>query len=169
MIKLAVSGAGGRMGQRLLALSGDDPEFELVQAIEWSGFPLMGKSVHPDNAGVLWTDAPAAGADVLIDFSAPENAVRNARLASGFGTALVVGTTGLSGEQESALHDAAKTVPVMLSPNYSLGVNLLFKLAAEAARILGDTYDIEIVEKKAKPKTSKKAEDSLLSAIANAD
>ncbi|MDR1745619.1 MAG: 4-hydroxy-tetrahydrodipicolinate reductase [Planctomycetota bacterium] len=149
MIKLALSGAGGRMGQRLLALSAADPEFELVQAIEWSGFPLMGQNVAAGNAntgGVLWTDALGAGADVLVDFSSPENAVKNARLASGFGTALVVGTTGLSEDEENALRAASASIPVMLSPNYSFGVNLLFKLAEEAAKALGGSYNVEIVE-----------------------
>lgn len=152
MVKLAISGAGGRMGQRLLALSDEDGEFELVQAIEWSGFPLMGKSLNagsslaPHSSGIIWTSALAKGADVLVDFSATENAVKNAELAAEYDTALVIGTTGLSDEQEQSLHKAAEKIPVMHAPNYSLGVNLMFKLAAEAARILGDEYNIEIVE-----------------------
>ncbi len=152
MIKLAISGAGGRMGQRLLALSDKDCEFELVQAIEWSGFPLIGKRVNSGAPlasraeNVVWSAELAAGADILIDFSAPENAVKNARLAKGFGTALIVGTTGLDEKQTKAVMEAAEAVPVMHAPNFSLGVNLMFRLAAEAARILGDDYNIEIVE-----------------------
>lgn len=152
MIKLAISGAGGRMGQRLLALSDADETFELVQAIEWSGFPLLGKRLNdgtrfaPRADNVTWSAELESGADVLVDFSAPENAVKNAALAAPLGTALVVGTTGLDEEQEEALKAASEKVPVMLAPNYSLGVNLMFKLAAEAARVLGDAYNIEIVE-----------------------
>jgi dihydrodipicolinate reductase len=152
MIKLALSGAGGRMGQRLLALSDADAEFQLVQAIEWSGFPLQGKDINdgarlaPRANGVMWSAELGAGADVLIDFSAPENAVKNAALAARLGTPLVVGTTGLDEAQEEALKAAAEKVPVIFAPNYSLGVNLMFKLAAEAARVLGDAYNIEIVE-----------------------
>ncbi len=152
MIALAISGAGGRMGQRLLALSDADPEFTLVQAIEWSGFPLMGQSLNagmplaPRAEGVVWTAALAAGAKVLVDFSAPESAVENATLAAKFGTALVVGTTGLAKEQVAALRAASETVPVMFSANYSPGVNAMLKLVAEAARILGEGYDVEIVE-----------------------
>lgn len=152
MIKLAISGAGGRMGQRLLVLSDEDSEFELVQAIEWSGFPLMGKSLNagsslaPHSSGIVWSSVLAKGADVLIDFSAAENAVKNAQQAAELKTALVIGTTGLSDEQEQALREAAEMIPVMHAPNFSLGVNLMFKLAAEAARILGDDYNIEIVE-----------------------
>lgn len=152
MIKLAISGAGGRMGQRLLALSDKDKDFELVQAIEWSGFPLQGKPVNagaalaPRAGGVIWSSELAAGADVLLDFSSAENAVKNARLAERFGVALVVGTTGLNAEQTEIIKAAAKRVPVIHAPNFSLGVNLMFKLAAEAARVLGDAYNIEIVE-----------------------
>lgn len=152
MIKLAISGAGGRMGQRLLALSDKDHEFELVQAIEWSGFPLIGKPVNAGAVlasradGVAWSSALAEGADVLIDFSSPENAVRNAELAAKYKTALVIGTTGLDAPQEEALAHAAGQVAVLQAPNFSLGVNLMFKLAAEAAKVLGDDYNIEIVE-----------------------
>ncbi len=152
MIRLAISGAGGRMGQRLLALSDKDDEFALVQAIEWSGFPLMGRGVNagiplaPRAGDLVWTQKLTGGADVLVDFSSPENAVGNAKLASEFGVRLVVGTTGLDEKQLEAVKEAAKKVAVMQAPNFSLGVNLMFKLAAEAARILGDDYNIEIVE-----------------------
>lgn len=151
-IKLAVSGAGGRMGQRLLALSDKDADFELVQAIEWKGFPLIGKSVNagtplaPRADCVVWSDLLAAGADVLVDFSSPETSAGNAVLAARHGTALVVGTTGLDEAQVDGLREAAKTIPVIFAPNYSLGVNLMFKLAAEAAKTLGSDYNIEIVE-----------------------
>lgn len=140
------------MGQRLLALSDADADFELVQAIEWSGFPLMGQrlnagSVLASRAGsVSWTGKLAAGADVLVDFSSPDNAVANAAVAPGCKTALVIGTTGLSEAQIDALREASRTVPVLLAPNFSLGVNLMFKLAAEAAKVLGEAYDVEIVE-----------------------
>lgn len=152
MITLAISGAGGRMGQRLLALSDADGEFELVQAIEWSGFPLQGKSVNaggplaPHASDVIWSSELLAGADVLIDFSSPENTAANATVAAGLGTGLVIGTTGLDEKQEKAIHSAAEKVPVIMAPNFSLGVNLMFKLAADAAKVLGNSYNIEIVE-----------------------
>ncbi len=152
MIKLAISGAGGRMGQRLLALSDKDPDFQLTQAIEWEQFPLLGQSVNanaplaPRAGGVRWSSALSAEADVLIDFSSPESTVANAKAAAAFGIPLVAGATGLSEEQDAGIREAAKSIPVIHAPNYSLGVNLLFKLAAEAARVLGDEYNIEIVE-----------------------
>ncbi|MCC8189870.1 MAG: 4-hydroxy-tetrahydrodipicolinate reductase [Planctomycetes bacterium] len=152
MIRLAIAGAGGKMGQRLLALSDGDDSFTLVQAIEWTGFPLMGQPVDagsplaPRAGDLVWTSALAAGADVLVDFSAPESTVANAQLAATFSTALVIGTTGLDAAQRQAIEAVAAAVPVMLAPNYSLGVNLLFSLAAEAARVLGEGFDVEIVE-----------------------
>lgn len=152
MIKLAISGAGGRMGQRLLALSDKDEDFHLVQAIEWSGFPLIGQDINagaplaPRANGVAWSAALAKGADLLVDFSTPENAVSNARLAVEYNTALVVGTTGLDEAQTAELRETGEKVPVMHAPNFALGVNLMFKLAAEAAAILGDDYNIEIIE-----------------------
>lgn len=140
------------MGQRLLALSDKDPDFVLVQAMEWDGFPLMGKGLNAGGVlasraeGVHWTSKLEKGADVLIDFSAPENAVANAKAAARHCTALVVGTTGLDVVQVETLRKAAEKVPVLHAPNFSLGVNLMFQLAAEAARVLGDDYNIEIVE-----------------------
>ncbi|MDR3078400.1 MAG: 4-hydroxy-tetrahydrodipicolinate reductase [Planctomycetota bacterium] len=152
MLNIAISGAGGRMGQRLMALADLDPEFRLIQAIEWEGFPLLGQEINagiplaPRAAGVKWTAELRAGADLLLDFSSPENAAKNASLAAGFGTALLIGVTGLDQKQEEALRGAASRVAVLRSPNFSLGVNLMFRLTGEAAKILGDGYDVEIVE-----------------------
>ncbi len=152
MIRLAVSGAGGRMGRRLLALSDADPDFVLTQAIERPEFPLKGQGVNaaapiaPRAEGVAWTDAFTAEADVLVDFSSPESTVANAKAAAWFGIPFVAGATGLTEDQEEEIRTVAKTIPVMHAPNYSLGVNLMFKLAAEAARVLGEEYNIEIVE-----------------------
>lgn len=151
-IKLAISGAAGRMGRRLLALSDQDEGFELVQAIEWSGFPELGENINlraktaSRAKDVAWTGELAPGADVLVDFSSPENAVRNAERAVELNTRMVIGTTGLQMKQVDALNAAAEKIPVLFAPNFSLGVNLMFRLAAEAAKVLGDDYDIEIVE-----------------------
>ncbi|MDR1535978.1 MAG: 4-hydroxy-tetrahydrodipicolinate reductase [Planctomycetota bacterium] len=152
MLKIAISGAGGKMGQRLLAMSDQDADFELVQAIEWGGFPLQGREINaglplaPRAKGVKWTAELVPGADLLLDFSSPENAARNAGLAASFGVALLLGTTGLDEDQESAVRKAAEKIPLLQAPNFSLGINLLFRLSGEAARILGDDYNIEIVE-----------------------
>ena len=151
-IKVAISGAAGRMGRLLLALADADRDFTVVQALERSGFPELGKTLGAAGvavaraAGVVLSDALTAGADVLVDFSTPDSAARNARAAAEFKTRLVVGTTGLDDLQTAELRRAAERIPVLQAPNFSLGVNLLFRLAAEAARVLGDGYNVEIVE-----------------------
>lgn len=152
MTKIAISGAGGRMGQRLLALADQDPELTLVQAVEWPGYPGLGNPVSTGGVplarggAVVFSKDFAAGADVLIDFSSPENAVANAAKAAEYGTAFVLGTTGLSKDQQAAVAAAAQKIPVMHAANYSLGLNALLELLSQAARVLGDEYNIEIVE-----------------------
>jgi 4-hydroxy-tetrahydrodipicolinate reductase len=147
---IAISGAGGRMGRRLLALAAADEALELVQAVEAEGHALLsvgvGTVVPEVRADIAFRDALAAGADACVDFSTPESTRARAGEAARHGTALVVGTTGLDEGTEAALDEAAKSVPVLLAPNFSLGVNLLFRIAAEVARALGEDYNIEIVE-----------------------
>jgi 4-hydroxy-tetrahydrodipicolinate reductase len=152
MLTIAISGAGGRMGQRLLALADQDPDIRIVQAIEWEEFPLLGQDINaglplaPRTEGVKWTSELGPGADVLLDFSSPESAAKNARLTVAHDIALLVGTTGLDERQEETLRTAATKIPLLRAPNFSFGVNLLFRLAGQAARILGGDYDVEIVE-----------------------
>lgn len=151
-IKLAISGAAGRMGRRLLALSDADRDFELAQAVEWDGFPDLGKKINakeplaPRAAEVTWSAGLQPGADVVIDFSSPASVAQNAKVAADSGARLIVGTTGLDEGLAALLRAASEKTAVLFAPNFSLGVNLMFRLAAEAARILGDDYNIEIVE-----------------------
>lgn len=151
-IRLAICGAAGRMGRRLLALSDQDEEFELVQAIEWSGFAHLGEDVNKRETlasrakGVVWSESLRPGADVAIDFSSPASVKTNAEAAADNNIGLIVGTTGLEAEQVAELKKAAETIPVLFAPNFSLGVNLMFRLAAQAAKVLGDDYNVEIVE-----------------------
>jgi len=96
--------------------------------------------------GVQVTDRLTPPADVLIDFSAPESTVQRVCECAEHGIALVVGTTGLTAEQQEELEAAAQRVPCMTAPNMSIGANLLFDLAAQVAKALGDEYDAEVVE-----------------------
>ena len=84
--------------------------------------------------------------DVVIDFSSPEATVRNVGEAASKGKALIIGTTGLSDEQKNTVSQAASITRCMMAPNMSLGVNLLFNLVGRVASILGDDYDVEIIE-----------------------
>ncbi len=149
-VRVAINGAAGRMGRRLMALAVADEGLALVGALEYAAHPALGKDIaqiEPEAkaravlAATLDTDA-----DVLVDFSAPESTVQRAREMAQMGVALVVGTTGLNPEQEAAVREAATAVPVLHASNYSLGINLLLRVAAEVAAALGEDFDIEIAE-----------------------
>jgi 4-hydroxy-tetrahydrodipicolinate reductase len=139
------------MGTRLIQLIHEDPELRLAAAIDRADHPRLG-----EDAGVLagvgslgvplssMLDRPA---EVMIDFSQPAGALALAEVCAERGIALVVGTTGLEPEERAALERAAARIPLLISPNLSRAVNLLMRLAGEAARALGDSADIEIVER----------------------
>lgn len=141
-IKLAINGAAGRMGQRIFALAREDERFEVACMIEAGGHPYAGKEV----GGVKYRDGLTGDADVVIDFSLPKGTESIVAAAMNRNVAMVIGTTGLSGPQQGAIDEAAKHIAIIQAANMSMGVNLLLKLVAEAAAVLGDAYDIEIVE-----------------------
>jgi 4-hydroxy-tetrahydrodipicolinate reductase len=149
--KIAISGAAGRMGRSLVALAVGDPELELVAALESAGCPALGQDAGMlagigRDCGVKIAAALAGKVDCIVDFSAPEGALARLAEAVKAGAALVCGTTGLDDKQKAAFAKAAAKIPVILSPNMSVGANLLFKLTGDAARALGAGYDIEVVE-----------------------
>ncbi len=133
MIRLAVHGARGRMGARTCSLSRDDPRFELVAQIDLESNASASQPI-------------GAPVDVIIDFSSNEGAASALALALEHGAAILFGTTGLSRQTLSDIEVASHTVPVMVAPNTSAGVAVLNHLAAEAARLLGPGYTIDIVE-----------------------
>lgn len=150
--RVAVFGAGGKMGQANLRVVIDTIDTDLVAAVERSGSPQLGQDAGTlagtRPTGVLVSaETPGPGvADVWIDFSAPAASVANAARAAEAGAALMLGTTGLSAEDKAQVAAAARKVPVVFAPNTSVGVNVLLKLVADAARALGPGYDIEILE-----------------------
>ena len=148
--RIAVAGAAGRMGQRLVALTADDPALLLVGAFDQPDHKAVGTDsgqlAGAGANGVPLADAPPDDADVLIDFSLPQATVAIAEHCIETGTALVLGTTGLGEAEQAAVDAAAESVPVCQATNFSRVVNVLNLLAAEAAQLLGDGYDIEIVE-----------------------
>ncbi len=154
MIKLTVTGASGKMGQRVITNAVASGEFELVGAIERENHPQLGVDIGTiiglgKELGVpLTSDYGKAiiKGDITIEFTNPEITLFHLKESSAQGKAMVIGTTGLNDEQLKELKSLAVNIPCVFSPNMSLGVNLLFKLAAEAAQILGDDYDIEIIE-----------------------
>jgi 4-hydroxy-tetrahydrodipicolinate reductase len=148
-IKVAINGAGGRMGRRLMAFCVKNEKLELAQALEYDKHPLLGKCVRdidPEADSDIALECGALRGDVLIDFSSPEGTVARAKEAAAKGVALVVGTTGLDEAQTAEVRAAAKKIPVIHASNYSLGVNLVFRVAAEIAQALGEDFNIEIAE-----------------------
>jgi len=145
-IRLAISGASGRMGRALLDLARDDERFELVQAIVSSGSPRLDKAAYGDVSALRfsdWTDAAAV--DVVIDFSGPDGLECALAYCEANGAALVTGTTGLSPELEDRLTKSAERSPVLRAANFSLGVAVLTRLLREAAAALPG-WDLDIVE-----------------------
>jgi 4-hydroxy-tetrahydrodipicolinate reductase len=143
-MKIAIAGAGGRMGQTLLEAVLGDSELTLVAALEAPGSPAIGRSV-----GAVRIDADLgalAGADVLVDFTRPAGTLAHIDACEKHGTALVVGTTGFSDAQKARLVEGARRLPMVWSPNFAIGVNVVFRLAQTAAAALGEGFDVEIVE-----------------------
>jgi 4-hydroxy-tetrahydrodipicolinate reductase len=151
-IRIAVFGAGGKMGRAIVRAIADARGAELTAAIERPDFSQLGADVaqlaglSSSNVRVVEQRPARGAADVWIDFSHPSAAVPNAEAAAAAGAAIVIGTTGVAAADKEKIADIAKTIPVVLTPNMSVGVNVLLKLVADAARTLGPAYDIEIVE-----------------------
>ncbi len=152
-MKIGIVGCAGRMGGMLVAEVLGRDGCELAGGLEVPGNKAVGKDVAAlagfDAAGILITDdanAMFAHADVVVDFTLPQATIENARLAALHGAALVIGTTGLNADQQAAVDAAAAKVAVVQAANMSVGINLLLGLTAQVAAILGEEYDIEIVE-----------------------
>ena len=150
MLKLAVTGAAGRMGRRIVALAHESDDFQVVAAMEVAGHSLLGRDVGEiagvGIVGTIITEEPQSIPEMMIDFSVPASTGKWTEYCLKNKVPLIVGTTGLSKDQKRKLSEAAEETAVLWGANMSMGVNLLFKLAAEVARKLPDDYDIEIIE-----------------------
>ena len=144
MIKLGIAGVCGKMGRRIFELASRNKDFELALALEKKGTPAIGKelgkiriSSSPDGIFLV---------DVFIDFTVPEATEFNLDYVGKYKKALVLGTTGLSDAQLRKVEELSRVVPVVSSPNMSIGANVLFSFLPGIARSLGGDYNIEIVE-----------------------
>jgi 4-hydroxy-tetrahydrodipicolinate reductase len=145
-IGIGVLGAGGRMGQAIIAEVEATPGCWLAGGVERAGHPMCG-SVIGDGMVMCANAAPVAHkADVLIDFSSPDALDEHLRAALDGDSALLVGTTGLEARHQAAIDSAARSIAVLQTANTSLGVTLLASLVEQAARALGPEFDIEIAE-----------------------
>lgn len=130
MIKICVSGSEGKMGSRIIDLAGSDPDLQVT-----GQFDVDGDAV-----------ASIENCDCLIDFTAPKATMANLALCGRFKKAIIIGTTGLSEEEKAKIEEASASIPIVFSPNMSVGVNLLFKLIEQASKILGKDYEVSIIE-----------------------
>ena len=153
MTTVIVAGAAGRMGCRLVALIKDSTVLSLAGAIEGKGHGALGadagETAGCGRAGVPITDNLAAllvHGEVVIDFSSPEATLNHLRLAAQHRRAMVIGATGFSPAQLEEVKSLVSQVPCVMSPNMSVGVNLIYKVISEMAKTLGDEYDIEVIE-----------------------
>ncbi len=148
-VRVVVLGAGGRMGQDIIEAARRDEDFVVHGAVELPSHPIIGSSPNPDLPYLrVVSDLAAAleGADVMIDFTRPEATLGALDAAARAGVAAVVGTTGLSGEQRFELAAFAETIPLVFSPNMSVGINMMIWLLRIATEALGEDFDLEVFE-----------------------
>ena len=130
MIKICVSGSNGKMGSRIIDLAKENPELNIAGQFDVDG-----------NA-----QEAIKGCDCLIEFTSPKATMEHLAICQKDKKAMVIGTTGLSEEDKGKIKEASANIPIVLSPNMSVGVNLLFKLVEDATKILGKEYEISILE-----------------------
>jgi 4-hydroxy-tetrahydrodipicolinate reductase len=153
MVNVIVSGAAGRMGTRIVALTNANEEMKVVGALEHKDHSKLGYDIGEvagiGNIGVAIVsslDDIKAKADVIIDFSAPGTSVEMTKAAAAKGIAMVIGTTGLTVEQTAEIKSQTDKIPCVLAPNMSVGINLLIRVLGDIAEVLGDDYDVEVIE-----------------------
>ncbi|TNF55837.1 4-hydroxy-tetrahydrodipicolinate reductase [bacterium] len=153
MLNIIVSGASGKMGTRILSLAKDSREFNIVGALEHRDHDRvgtdLGEVIGTGKMNVLLSDTLDSikeKADVLIDFSAPEASLEISGIAAEKNIAMVIGTTGFKQEDVAEIQSRCKNIACVLAPNMSVGINLLLKSLKDIANVLGDDYDVEVIE-----------------------
>jgi len=152
-LKVIVVGAAGRMGLRIAAMIQENPGFLLAGAVERKDHPRIGGDIgemagtgqnHVLLSGEL-SDVISRG-DVIIDFTTAETSMKVLPLAAKSGKSAVIGSTGFTAAQMQEIRKLAQKIPCVVSPNMSVGVNVMFRVIGDLAKILGDDYDLEVVE-----------------------
>ena len=153
MVKAIVAGAAGRMGKKVIGMICQSEGITLAGAFEHPENPFVNRDAG-QVAGLGDTGIKIAGSledvldqgEVVIDFTLPEATMQNMRTASSRGLSMVIGTTGFTSENLLEIRERTKTIPCVMAPNMSVGINVMFRIAAEMAKFLGEDYDIEILE-----------------------
>ena len=153
MISVIVCGGCGKMGSTVARLVHQNEDMKLTGIIESPSHPKKGKDwgivTGLGESGIIVKDnleEIIQNSDQIVEFTSPQVAIQHLKIVSKHKKAMIMGTTGFSSEEIKEINKLTQGIPFLLSPNMSLGVNLLFKLAAETAAALSDDYDIEIVE-----------------------
>ncbi len=152
MLRIAITGAAGRMGRRVAALAIESGEFDVAAAMEMPGHDALGRDVgEVAGAGAFGVKITPSlpddvACDAMIDFSLPEGTMKFLPVCVRRSLPLVAGTTGLTASQQAELTDSAREIPLLQAANFSVGINVLLKVAGEVASALGADYDIEVAE-----------------------
>jgi 4-hydroxy-tetrahydrodipicolinate reductase len=155
MLRTVITGVSGRMGSTLLRLARGSPGLAVVGATARKGSSAVGQDAGTaarlsDPLGLAVVDdlgkAIEAGAQVVIDFTSAEASVEHARLCAMRGVPMVIGSTGFSAQARAEVAAASASIPVVMAPNTSVGVNVVIQVAAELARVLGEGFDVEVLE-----------------------
>lgn len=150
--KIVIAGVTGRMGHALLEGVFADQDFQLHGALDRAGSPQLGRDAGEQfgrNTGVVISDdieATLKDADVLVDFTRPEASLQYLAVCKKLHVKHVIGTTGFSTEEKARIDAVAKEIAIVFAPNMSVGVTLLISLVEQAAKVLSEGYDIEVVE-----------------------
>lgn len=144
-IKLIVIGVGGKMGSALVPLILEQPDMELVGGVETVGHPLIDT---PIGKGKIVADLKSVmnDCDICVEFTNPTASLAHLAIIAQAKKRYILGTTGFSSEQMARIEQRSKEIPIVYSPNFSIGVNVLFQLTEQTARLLGDDFGIEILE-----------------------
>lgn len=143
-MRVAICGAGGRMGRTLIEAVLADRELSLALALDMPGSPALGQELGGVKVG---SDLRAIGSvDLVIDFTRPQGTLAHLEACLAHSKPIVIGTTGFDEEGKAKIAEAARRIAIAMSPNFAVGVNVAFRLAETAAKTLGESYDIEIIE-----------------------
>jgi len=155
VIRAIITGAAGKMGTTMVRLASAEPDFRVVGGTEQTGSPALGKDIGrvagvaevgvalaPDLDPVLADSSP----DVVIDFTQSKASVGHARVCAARKVPMVIGSTGFSAAEKAEVATYAQKIPIVMAPNMSVGVNLMISVAAQLAKVLGDGFDVEILE-----------------------
>lgn len=151
-VRLAVAGAGGRMGRALIEAGASTPGVSIAAALDIPGTACIGRDAGEFAAGArgvtIGSDIAAAVAacDILVDFTRPEGTLAHLAACRSAGRKIIVGTTGFDASQLAAIRAASKDIAIVLAPSFSIGMNVTMKLVEMASKTLGADYDVEVFE-----------------------